>query len=494
MPWPVYLAFKHLFPTGRRAAGASARRVLLLAVSISTVIFVGMLVVLWQNGALGRLHAYKYTGLGSMLGHLGLVWVWLTLAAAFVALIFRLTPFFNAMSIMGIVLGVTVLITVQSVMNGFSHEYEKVFILAQGNLDIWAKEPIRNPREVVSLIKQVPGVKLAEPVTFGQVMLIYQDNPLVPKVRSFDMNSPDAARNPLAQSVGLGRFEDLDDKSVLLGRGIYSQLGSPPLGSKVDIYTPLMVARMKKDDVLMPKELEVAGVFETGWTGVDDTTIAVTLRTMQDLYGFNDEAHTIEVRLDNDDLAHTRALAEIIQQKLQPLNDERVAAGGPDAKMSVYTWEEMNKDQLQILFVEKTVMFYIMIVIVVVAAFCILCSLATSVVRKTREVGVLGVLGAQPPQVAAIFCLQGLFIGVVGTVVGIGLSLILLYYRQDIVEAFVDQRQLIEFYKFYSFPVQYRLTDFEEILGFTFFISTLAGALPAWWAARLKPADCLRYE
>ena len=494
MPWPVYLALKHLFPTGRRASGASGWAVLRTAVISATGLFLVLLAFLQWNGALKRMHEYNYLGTGALIGHLGLVWLWLSLVAVLVALIFQSTPFFNAMSIMGITLGVTVLITVQSVMNGFAHEYEKVFILAQGNLDIWAKEPIKNPREVVSLVKQVPGVRLAEPVTFGQVMLIYQDNPLVPKVRSFDMNSPDAARNPLAQSVVLGHFDDLDDKSVLLGRGIYAQLGNPPLGSKVDIYTPLMVARMKKNDVLMPKSLEVAGVFETGWTGVDDTTIAVTLRTMQDLYGFSDEAHTIEVRLDNDDLAHTRELAAVVQAKLGPLNDQRVAAGGPDAKMSVYTWEEVNRDQLQILFVEKTVMFYIMIVIVVVAAFCILCSLATSVVRKTREVGVLGVLGAQPREVAAVFCLQGLFIGAVGAVLGLGLSMLLLYYRQEIVSAFVDQNLLREFYKFYSFPVQYRVWDFIKIMGFTFLISTLAGLLPAWWAARLKPAECLRYE
>jgi lipoprotein-releasing system permease protein len=69
-----------------------------------------------------------------------------------------------------------------------------------------------------------------------------------------------------------------------------------------------------------------------------------------------------------------------------------------------------------------------------------------------------------------------------------------LHYRQDIVKAFVDQRQLLEFYKFYSFPVQYRLMDFVKIVGFTFAISTLAGVLPAWWAARLKPAECLRSD
>ncbi len=494
MPWPCYLALKHLFPTGRRAAGASGRAVVRMAVIIATVLFLLLLGFLQWNGTLQRLHSFNNLGMGDLVRHLGLVWLWLTVVAVVVALVFRSTPFFNAMSIMGITLGVTVLITVQSVMNGFAHEYEKVFILAQGNLDITSNGLIKNPQEVVALVKQVPGVRLAEPVAYGQVMLTYQNIPLAPKVRSFDTNSPDALHNPLAQTVYLGRFEDLDDKSVILGRGIYAQLGRPPFGSKVTIYTPLMLSRLTKTNVPVPEDLEVVGVFQTGWTGVDDTTIVTTLRTVREMDGFTDEVHTIEVRLDNDDLEHTRDLAKVVQTKLGPLNDQRVAAGGPEAKMTVSTWEELNHDQLQILYVEKTVMFYIMIVIVIVAAFCILCSLATSVVRKTREVGVLGVMGAQPPQVAAVFCLQGLFIGAVGAVLGVGLSLLLLYYRQEIVGAFVDQRLLVEFYKFYSFPVQYRAWDFAKIMGFTFFISTLAGLLPAWWAARLKPADCLRYE
>jgi len=215
---------------------------------------------------------------------------------------------------------------------------------------------------------------------------------------------------------------------------------------------------------------------------------------VRELYNFTDEAHRIEVRLDRDDLGHTLDMKENLQKALQPLGDRRTAAGDKYGQFTVETWQEINRDQMQILLVEKSVMFYIMIVIVIVAAFCILCSLATSVVRKTREIGVLGALGARPAQVAAVFCLQGMFIGLVGTLLGVFLAVVLLHYRQSIVGAFVDQRLIRDFYKFYSFPVQYRVVDFMKIIGFTFVISTLAGVLPAWWAARLKPAECLRYE
>jgi lipoprotein-releasing system permease protein len=251
-----------------------------------------------------------------------------------------------------------------------------------------------------------------------------------------------------------------------------------------------MLDKIKRDNVPLPKELTVAGIFNSGFALYDSNTIAVTARANQDFSGYANAASEIEVRLDNDDLGHTYDVKAALERALATFNQQRAAG----AQLRVETWAERNQDQLDIQFVEKSVMFYIMIVIVIVAAFCILCSLATSVVRKTREIGVLGAMGARPRQVAAVFCLQGLFIGAVGAVLGVGFSLLLLHYRQNIITVFVDPRELVKFYNFYKFPVQYRVWDFVKILGFTFFISTLAGLLPAWWAARLKPADCLRYE
>ncbi|MGA2052930.1 MAG: FtsX-like permease family protein, partial [Opitutales bacterium] len=159
-----------------------------------------------------------------------------------------------------------------------------------------------------------------------------------------------------------------------------------------------------------------------------------------------------------------------------------------------YPWYDTNSDMMQVLFMEKTIMFFIMIIIVVVASFSIAISLVTSVVRKTREIGVLGALGARPGQVASVFCLQGFFIGVAGTALGVVLALVMLYFRQPVVEWVVSKRLLLEFYKFLSFPVEYKSSTFTVVIVFTLVITTAAGLVPAWYAARLKPAECLRYE
>ena len=239
MPWPVYLACKHLFPTGRGLTLRALGRVLRFAALVSTVLFAVLLGFLWWRGVLARLHD-DTPSLLALAGQLGFVWLLLALAVFFIAFLFHCTPFFNAMSILGIMLGVTVLITVQSVMNGFANEYVRVFIETQGHLSIFAREPIKNPQEVANLVKQVPGVTLAEPVALGYMMLLCDNLPAFPQVRSFDMNNPDTVRDPLVATISQGSFDDLDDHSVLLGSSLADQLDAH-VGSTVDVYSLYML-------------------------------------------------------------------------------------------------------------------------------------------------------------------------------------------------------------------------------------------------------------
>jgi lipoprotein-releasing system permease protein len=448
MPWPVYLALKHLFPAGRKAA------------------------------------------------------------------------FFTVVSIVGVALGVMVLLIVQSVMNGFAHEYEVNFIRAQGHIQIRSMDLISHPGEVAKLVQAVPGVVSAVPYLHGMVMLQFEGRPAFatlrgmawpanyprsdkekaaappvgttfPYMQSIDVNS--RSHHPLADVLIAGNLDDLDDDSVLLGSGLAAELGVT-LADKVDVYTPLMLDRLKNNnEVILPRQFRVAGIYETGWTVADDDSFVTTLRTMQDFYDLHDEAMGIEVRLDNDDMEHTAAVTAAVNAQLDAYNAKQGSAGAV-APLHAYPWYDTNSDTMKVLFIEKTMMFFIMIFIVVVASFSIAISLVTSVVRKTREIGVLGALGARPGQVAAVFCLQGFFIGLTGTALGVGLALLLLQFRQPVVELFVSKQLLLEFYKFLSFPVEYRFSTFAIIIVFTLIITTAAGLVPAWYAARLKPAECLRYE
>jgi lipoprotein-releasing system permease protein len=133
-----------------------------------------------------------------------------------------------------------------------------------------------------------------------------------------------------------------------------------------------------------------------------------------------------------------------------------------------------------------------------VSAFSIMGSLWITVVRKTREIGLLSALGGEPRQVAACFCAQGFFVGVLGTLLGLGLGFVALYFRNDVVLWITRVTQhegvIRQFYQFSELPSHVSSGDITRIIGLTVVISTLAGLLPAWRAARLKPVEALRSE
>jgi lipoprotein-releasing system permease protein len=170
----------------------------------------------------------------------------------------------------------------------------------------------------------------------------------------------------------------------------------------------------------------------------------------------------------------------------------------PEARAQARSWIEANQEFLFILQLEKNMIFFLLTFIIIVSAFSVTSSLLISVVRKTREIGLLGALGARPLQVAACFCFQGLLIGAAGTVAGLALGLGTLHFRNELVAGFTrltaSEEVLVRFYQFSQLPAHTAPGDVVLIVTCSVVISTLAGLLPAWRAARLKPVEALRNE
>jgi lipoprotein-releasing system permease protein len=139
-----------------------------------------------------------------------------------------------------------------------------------------------------------------------------------------------------------------------------------------------------------------------------------------------------------------------------------------------------------------------MLFIVIIAAFSVMSSLLISVVRKTREIGLLNALGARVRDIALCFCVQAFVIGVTGTAVGFGLGFGFLSIRNQIVHGIAKlldrQDTLRQFYQFTDLPANPESSDMIVISVMAIIISTLAGLLPAWRAAKLKPVEALRSE
>ncbi len=394
----------------------------------------------------------------------------------------RFFSFFSLMSIVGVMLGVCVLVIVQSVMNGFGEGIRSRLVETQGDIRIRSDEVVYDWEEQAELLQAEDYVIGVAPFAEGVVMLQHENRPQFPMIRGID---PIAEQDviPLEKFLTYGSLEDFDDDGVFLGEGLARTLKAGP-GSVVEVFTPLMLERLKEDEVLLPREFTVIGFFRTGSPQVDGNTMISTLRVMQDLYGLEDGAHGLVLKL------RPGVRADVYSEELE----SSVLRPG----LRATSWIESNREFLFVIEQEKRVISFIIIFIILVASFSIAIALMMAVLRKTREIGLLVAMGGRPHQVAYSFCFQGFVIGAIGTVVGIGLAIVCLHYRSPILAGYAwltnSQVNFLGQYDVYEIPVHYLMSDFVVVTFFAVIISTLAGLLPALRAARLKPADALRSE
>jgi lipoprotein-releasing system permease protein len=390
-------------------------------------------------------------------------------------------PVFTAISVLGVALGVAVLVVVVSVMDGFEYKIRDMIVTTEGEVQVKAQTAIADYPSVIRKIESAPGVAAATPYSAGSVMIRCDNRVAYPFIRGVDLDSIERVTQ-LSRYVVEGSFDDLDDDSVILSSILAEQIHAV-VGDTVEIYSPLLVEKLEADEVFLPRSVRVVGILEIGHQQIDSSTVYCTLRLAQDLYGLGSDVHGIDVRLkpgvnEDDGAAQINALLP------------------PDIR--AYSWQDTWQDFLWVVNLEKSMIFFMLLFIVIVAAFSVTSSLLISVIRKTREIGLLGALGGRPRDVAACFCAQGVFIGVLGTLCGLGIGFGALAIRNDVLFALlrITQRQDVfrRFYQLNELPSHPAPGDIAEIVVLTLVIATLAGLLPAWRAARLKPVEALRGE
>jgi len=393
----------------------------------------------------------------------------------------RWFPFFTAISVMGVALGVMVLVIVTSVMGGFGHELRKMIVQTDGEVQVKARAIMDDVPGVLRAVRATPGVAAATPYVAGPVMVLASGRPAFPLFRGLDVDTIEAVAD-LGRFVRYGRLQDLDDDSVILSVEVAQQLGVRP-GDQIEIYSPLLIEKLKNDEVFLPRQFRVVGLFEIGHQHLDSTTIYGTIRAARELYGLGRGAHGINVRLQP-------GAGE--DETVQRLN--RVLPPGVQA----FSWTQSWESFLWVLNLEKTINFFLLVFIVIIAALSVMSSLLISVVRKSREIGLLGALGARTREVALCFCVQAFIIGTTGTAIGVGLGFGVLAIRNDLVHGIARllnrEETLRQFYQFTDLPSHTLPSDLALTIVAAIVISTLAGLLPAWRAARLKPVEALRSE
>lgn len=395
----------------------------------------------------------------------------------------RFGSFFFLMSVLGVGLGVMVLVIVQSVMGGFGSIHRERMVETTGHIDLTGQgRPFVLSKEMWERLEREPQVAHLGPYAQGIVLAQREGihTPQAPTVFGIDPRIPEAYG--LSKMLTQGSVDDLTDDAVIVSANVAYSAGIL-IGDRLEVYTPTMIEALQADEVILPRELEVVGIYNLEWNPDYAPGLIVTLRAMQDMYGLGQAIDGVTVRL-------------------KPEADEFAIAEAWNAWLprQVYaqTWKERWASLLWVLDLEKTMMLFINLVIVAVAVFAISIAQLLNVLRKTREIGVLGAFGGRPREFWGLYCWQGLLIGLLGTALGMLMAVGLLSVRDPVIEVLSTltgtKQTLIDFYFFAHLPVKYSVRDFVVITIAALILSTLASFIPAWRASRLKPAEAIRTE
>lgn len=395
----------------------------------------------------------------------------------------RAASFFAFISITGVALGVAVLIVFASVMNGLGDRIREKVSETFGHAHVFTGDIIYEYDELLKDLRERPGVEAATPYTTGMLMMQYGNRPAFPKIMGLNPWE-DSQVVPVDEYLIQGDIEDFDDERILVSIGVAQQL-QLHMGEKVNLYSPLMLEQIKRDEVPLPMELEVAGIFQSEFNEVDNNTIIVTRRTMQELYGLGDGIHGVMLLIEDPENVH------------EYLRELRLDLG---PEIQTVSWMEANENLLFLLQFEKTIMLFLLFVILIIAGFCIGAILIVTASQKTREIGLLHAMGGRARHLATIFCLDGVLVSLVGCLLGTALAFLLIELRGELIKSMLRVTgQGDAFQQHYplpimDLPISYQPMDFILIYIFCLLIGMFAGLIPALRAAFMKPSDAMRAE
>jgi lipoprotein-releasing system permease protein len=391
--------------------------------------------------------------------------------------------FISLTSMIGIALGVMVLITVLSVMNGFGEELRARILGVVSHITISGERGrLADWPGVEKAAQGVGGYVASAPYIQGQAMITHGRAASGVIVRGIlPAEEPKVA--DIADKMTDGRLSDLkpDEFGVVLGRELAWKLGVQ-VGSKVTLVAP---EGQLTPAGLLPrlKRFTVVGIFEVGMYEFDSGLVLLHLDDAARLYQMPGEVTGVRVKLDDVYQAPRRAL-EL---------DERLGN-----TYRVRDWTREHANFFRALRMEKTVMFVIMFFIIAVAAFNIVATLVMMVTDKRAEIAILRTLGASPRSIMGIFMVQGSLIGVIGTLLGV-VGGVLLALNVETVVPFLERLFGTHFlaadvYYISDLPSRLEWSDVTGITIASLLMSFFATLYPSWRAARTQPAEALRYE
>jgi len=382
----------------------------------------------------------------------------------------------SLISTLGVTVGVMALVIALALMTGLQQEVRDRILSSNPHIFVWKRGGMGDYRAETAKLGQLPGVRGAAPAILDKALVNGEGGAAFITLKGID---PELEPNvtSIREAMRTGRFEDLaapgDADAIILGSDLAAQLGAT-VGGDVLVTTPDGTLTPMGMVPKAPRRLKVAGTFNLGLYEFDSTYGFVTLETARRLLQKTD-VDLIQLRV-----ADMFAAPQVAASLESTLGDEYLTQD----------WADMNRSLFSALALEKIAISLTIGLIVMVAALNIVASLILLVMEKHRDIAILKTMGASARSVTTIFMLQGLLIGIVGTAVGATAGYV--------VARLADRYQLIrvpvDVYQIAHVPFRVQPFDFALVVFSAIVVCFVATIYPSRQAAKLDPAQALRYE
>lgn len=391
--------------------------------------------------------------------------------------------FISLIAMLGITLGVWALITVMSIMNGFEAELRDRILGVASHVTISGAEGgLENWESLGDRVRQMPAVTGMAPYVLGQGMLSKGENVSGAIVRGV-LPSEEPSVSDIGRNMEAGSLDSLKDGAyrILIGSALARSLGVG-LGSKIIVVAPKgritpagMLPRLRR--------FTVSGIFKIGMYEYDSGLALIHLDDARALYQTDDAVSGLRLKLD--DVFKAPLVRDGLARSLE-------------AGYYISDWTREHRNFFRALKIEKRVMFIILFLIVAVAAFNIVSTLVMVVTDKQSDIAILRTLGLRPVSVMGIFIVQGMVIGVIGTLLG-GITGIITALNIETLVPFIENLIGVQFfpadvYVISDFPADMHWSDVMVVTLASLVMSAIATLYPASRASRTQPAEALRYE
>jgi len=391
--------------------------------------------------------------------------------------------FIAAVSMLGIALGVAALIVVISVMNGFQEELRNRILSVASHVEIRSiGGSINDWQAIARVVRSNPHVIGSAPFVAGQAMLSSNGANRGALVRGIDPGLEDTVAD-IGRHMRAGSLSNLKtgDFGIVLGSELARALGVR-IGDSVVVITPQGTVT-PAGTLPRVKSFKLVGVFEIGMYEFDSGLALIDLADAQKLYRTGDSVSGVRLKLD-DMFAAPSVATELL--RTLPVDAE------------VRDWTLDHANFFRAVAIEKRVMFIILTLIVAVAAFNIVSAQVMVVTDKQADIAILRTQGASPASILTIFVIQGALVGVIGTALGV-VGGVLLALNIDTVVPFIERAFSIQFldksvYYISELPSDIQRGDITLIAVIALALALLATIYPSWRAAKVNPAEALRYE